>query len=153
MLMEAAAFLRAVRKKMQRGELSRQPLRLQHLELNGEGETARCDWVLRANDIWDRDIPQELREHNQTLQAILDALSMRKLLFQTFPDIHSAQVRVFRKVEGSGQAELVMIGMVTREDEPPPKIASLVMRAQLSGFRFLLVDGVLRAMPEAASPM
>lgn len=145
LMLEAAKFLRGVRKKMRFGEMSREPLRLLRLEVNGEGETARCDWVLRAADLWDHDLPEEVRERSQTVQALIDALGMRKLLFQTFPDIRSAQVRVFRKLP-EGEPELIMTGAVTREDEAPPRIPSIVMRAQLCGFRFSLTDGVLKAM-------
>ncbi len=145
LLIEAAEFLRGVRRRMLYGDLSREPLRLSRLEVNGEGSTARCDWLLRAGDPWDADLPVEMQQRNRSIQALLDALSMRKLLFQTFPDIHSAQIRVYRRAEDGG-TELVMTGVVTREDEAPPRIPSLAMRSQLAGFRFLLAHGVLKAI-------
>lgn len=145
LMVEAAEFLRRVRIQMRFGEMSREPLRLLRLELDGKGDTARCDWVLRPPDPWDREIPERVRETNQTLQALSDALGMRKLLFQTFPKIRSAQIKVFREVENA-EPELIMVGAINREDAEPFRIPSIVMRAQLCGFKFLLADGVLKTL-------
>jgi hypothetical protein len=41
---------------------------------------------------------------------------------------------------------------VSKRVEPPARVSSIAMRAILTGFRFLLEDGILKALdsPEAA---
>ncbi len=54
-LWEASEFVRKVRIRMRYGEMSRMPLRLFGLELRHE--TAVCEWMARAKDSWDSDLP------------------------------------------------------------------------------------------------
>lgn len=139
---EAADFVRKIQTRLRFGEMSRAPLKLLRLEISKM--SAECDWIMRPPDVWDNDLPKSLRETNLSLQALRDALRMREMLFAAFGDVRSAELRVFRHVE-SGEPELVMTGTVLREDEIPPRIQSLAMRAQLCGFRFSMPDGVLLA--------
>jgi hypothetical protein len=50
-LYEVADFVRAVRRRFRFGELSRAPIRILRLEL--QGDSAGCDWVTRPPDVWD----------------------------------------------------------------------------------------------------
>jgi len=140
---EAADFLRTIRRRMRRGDLSREPLQLLRLEVTREQVV--CEWLVRPPDSWDLQLPANVREENRTHQTLRDALKMRELLFTSFPGIRSARLSAYREEENQ-ELELIMTGTVTREDEAPPRIASLVMRAKLCGFRFLLMDGVLMAL-------
>ncbi|HEX9200095.1 MAG TPA: hypothetical protein VF865_11090 [Acidobacteriaceae bacterium] len=140
---EAGDFLRNSRRKLRFGELSRAPLQLLRLEVTES--TVKCDWYMRPADDWDVTLPAEVRESNQSMQAFLDAMRVRELLFATFRDISIAELRVFRQSEDQ-PAELVMAGTVRREDEVPSRIGSVVMRAILLGFHFSFSNGTLRAM-------
>ena len=51
-------FVRALQVQMRFGDLSRAPLRLLRLELGGEA--VECDWMARAADEWDADIPRQV---------------------------------------------------------------------------------------------
>jgi len=139
----ASDFVRKVRLRMRFGEMSRLPLRLLRLELRHE--TAICEWVARANDPWDNDLPIAVAEQNQALQALQDAMTVREFLFAALPEVRSASFRVYRPAEGE-PVELIIAGTVTREDEPLPAVRSLVMRAKLCGLRFSLSDGVFEAL-------
>jgi hypothetical protein len=140
---EASEFIRRIRVVMRFGEFSRAPLEL--LRLQVRMGVAECDWLVRPPDPWDVNLPEQLRETNQSLQALRDALKMREMLFAAFRELRSAEFRVFRRTAHQEQ-ELIMVGTIHREDEIPPRIPSLVMRAKLCGFRFWLSDGVLMAM-------
>ncbi|HKR85281.1 MAG TPA: hypothetical protein VJS37_14075 [Terriglobales bacterium] len=136
----ASEFVRKVRYRMRFGELSRAPLKLLRVEVREH--SAECEWLARASDPWDRDVPAETRSKNETFQALHDALTVRELLFSTIPEIRSAKVNVYRQTHWESR-ELVITGAVSREDEPPPRVSSLVMRAKLYGLQFRLQDGVL----------
>ena len=140
---EASEFVRKVRLGMRYGESSRMPLRLIRLELLQE--TAVCEWMARATDPWDIDLPIAAREQNQALQALQDAMTVREFLFAALPEVRSANFRVYRSAEGE-PVELIIAGTVTREDEPLPTVRSLVMRAKLYGLRFSLSDGMFEAL-------
>jgi hypothetical protein len=112
-------------------------LRLLRLELRGDA--AECDWVARPPDQWDADLAEEVRERNFSLQALEDAMTVRELLFFTVPELSSAVLRVFRP-GAQGRSELLITGTVSREEQLPPNVSSLTMRAKLSGFRFRLAD-------------
>lgn len=137
---EAAEFVRRIQTRLRFGELSRSPLKLLRLEVSKM--EAECDWIMRPPDAWDKDLPSGLRNTNLSLQALRDALQVREMLFAAFDEVHSAELRVYRHT-AIGDPELVMTGTVLREDEVPARIQSVAMRAQLSGFRFSLSDGVL----------
>jgi hypothetical protein len=147
-IFEASDFLRNCRRTLRFGELSRAPLHLLRLEVTGP--TAQCDWYMRPADEWDSNLPAAVRESNQSMQAFLDAMRVRELLFETFREISIAELHVFRPSEDEAP-ELVMAGTVRREDEVPTRIGSVVMQAILLGFRFSFSDGSLMAMiPNAA---
>ena len=142
---DASDFLGSVRRRMRFGDLSRQPLHLLRLEVTEEGRKARCDWMMRANDLWDTGLSQTIRENSASMQALCDAIRMRELILRAFPLLESAEMRVFRQ-NAAGARELIMEGEVRRDDVVPPKMPSIVMRAKLFGYRFFLADGALRAI-------
>lgn len=125
---------------MRFGELSRAPLKLLRIEVR-EGST-ECEWLARAGDPWDRDVPSQTRNQNETFQALHDAIKVRELLFSSIPETHSVTLNVYRHTAQDSR-ELIITGTVSREDEPPPRLSSLVMRAKLYGLKFHLEDGVL----------
>ena len=145
---EASEFVRRVRIRMRYGETSRMPLRLIRLELLED--SAVCEWLARTEDSWDSNLPIAAREQNLALQALRDAMTVREFLFATCPEVNSASFRVYRPAAGE-PPELIIAGTVTREDEPLPKIRSLVMRAKLCGLRFSLSDGVFDALSTQAN--
>jgi len=125
---------------MRYGELSRAPLKFLRLELRED--YAECEWLARPNDPWDRDLSVEIRQQNRTSQALHDALTVREFLLSSIPQIRVASLKVYRPTEWQSR-ELIIAGSVNREDVPPPRIASLVMRAKLYGLHFDLTDGAL----------
>ena len=145
---DASEFIRRVHQRLRFGERSRVPLKLLRLELRED--TAECEWLARANDAWDADLPVEVREQNETFQALHDALTVREFLFFSLPEIHCASFKVYRETEWQSR-QLIITGSVNREDEPPPRVASLVMRAKLYGLYFRLQDGVLHPLDRKAN--
>lgn len=142
-LHEAAQFLSKARRRMRFGEFSREPLQL--LRLEWRGDSVDCDWLMRAADPWDQDLPARVAEEHRTLQALRDALSLRDNIFDAFPRVNRAELRMFRS-NGDHQAELLMTGSVLRNNEICPRVPSVAMRALLCGFRFTLAGGVLESM-------
>ena len=136
----ASEFARKVRLQMRYGELSRAPLKFLRLELRED--YAECEWLARPNDPWDWVLSEEIREQNRTSQALHDALAVREFLFSSIPQIRQASLKVYRPTEWQSR-ELIITGSVNREDSPPPRIASLVMRAKLCGLHFEFMDGAL----------
>jgi len=124
------------------GRLSRAPLRI--LRLEWRGDHASCDWVARAQDAWDEDLPQGVGKSNASLQALEDAILVRDLLFCALRDISSATLRVYRE-SADGSLELIITGAVTRSERFLYRVHSLAMRAKLYGFQFFLNDGDLMA--------
>ena len=140
-LQQIADFVRGLRTQMRFGELSRAPLQLLRLQL--EGETAEYDWIARPPDPWDAALPGRERDRNASLQALLDAMALREMLFCVLPGIRSAEFRAFRQ-SASGPPRVVIAGTVTREAPAVLRVPSPAMRAKLYGFHFCLDDGVLR---------
>ena len=132
-----------LRVQLRFGRLSRAPLRL--LRLEWTGDHVDCDWIARAQDEWDQDLPRYVGDGNASIQALEDAIVIRDLLFYALPDICSATFRVYREAEDEPQ-ELIITGTVTRPEPLRWNIHSLVMRAKLSGFEFCLDDGKLVAL-------
>ncbi len=128
---------------MRFGSLSRAPLELLRFEFCSQ--SAECEWIARAPDPWDLDLVAEVGERNAALQALLDAIALREILFSAIPEIREAKFRVYRK-RSSDTHELIITGLVSREDEAPPRISSLVMRAKLYGFHFSIQDGMLESL-------
>lgn len=142
-LLDAADFLCRARRKMRFGEFSREPLKL--LRLEWKCNALECDWLMRPADSWDVDLPAPLIDENQTLQALRDALNLRNIIFDSFPEVDSAELRVFR-IGVDSSPELVMSGSVIRTNEIFERVASIVMRARLCGFRFTPDEGSLGRM-------
>src|ERR1700724_2279547 len=126
-------FFWKLRTRMRFGSLSRAPLRLLRFELHAG--SAECEWIARAPDPWDLDLATEVGERNSALQALLDAIALRQMIFSSIPEIREARFRVYRKRNSDGH-ELIITGLVTRADDAPPRISSLVMRAKLYGLHF-----------------
>jgi hypothetical protein len=146
----ASEFLRKIRCQLRFGERSRAPLKFLRLELREH--SAQCEWLARAHDPWDEDLPVELREEHHALQALHDALAVREFLFSSLPEIDRATVKVYRTTSCRSR-QLIMTGLFSRGDEPPPRVASLVMRAKLCGLRFNLLDGVFENLSSEASEL
>lgn len=138
-----AEYLWRVRHQLRFGERSRLPLRLMRLELREN--LAECEWIARPCDPWDVDLPARVREESATWQALRDALSVREMLFKSVPEVDSARFKVYRLQEGT-EPQLIITGSVSRQDEPPPRMSSIVMQAKLCGFRFNLSDGALESL-------
>ena len=136
-------FLRGMRIRMRHGELTRAPLKL--LRLNILGEIVKCDWLARPPDPWDNDLAHGLRERHASLQALKDAINVRALLFETMPDVETADLRVFRE-SPNYQREMIITGCVQRNDHSSRNIHSLAMRAKILGFRFHLDSDTLAAI-------
>ncbi len=142
-LWEVGHFVRGLRIHMRFGELTRAPLKLLRLQL--QGKAAECDWMARAPDPWDADLPPAVGERNASLQALKDAMAVRELLFYALPHVENAVFRIYRQTVREPH-QLIITGAVAREDKVPLNVRSLAMRARLFGFRFWLDDGVLEVM-------
>ena len=143
-LLNAKRFLSEARARLKFGELSRMPLHLLRFEVREH--SAECEWVARQPDLWDADISRSARENNETLQTLKDAIKIRELLFTIFPDVRSAELRVYRQSVREPPV-LIVAGVVNRDDKLPMRIQSLVMEAKLYGFNFALENGELKAKP------
>ena len=139
---EIAEFLWKVRARLRFGELSRMPLQLLRFEL--AGTTGTCEWVSREPDPWDIGLTREVRDRNAALQALLDAIAFREMLFSAIPQISEAKFRVYREIEC--RRELVITGLVSREDNIPPRVTSPAMRAKLYGLHFSMQEGLLEPL-------
>jgi hypothetical protein len=141
-LWEFGNFVRGLRSRMRFGELSRAPLKFLRLELHGD--TAEFEWVARSADTWDASLRQRVRDQQASLQALQDAMNLREMLFWTLPDVQSADLRAFRQ-SAREPPHPIIAGTVVREapTENVKKIASVVMKAKLYGFKFWMEGGVL----------
>jgi hypothetical protein len=144
-LWEALDFCRNVRRKLRFGEISRSPLRLLRMEL--QGETVECEWIARSADVWDTHLRPSVRHRNASLQALQDAMAIRDLLFSELPAVQTATLRAYRQMEGQ-IPELIIAGTVARGDVAPRAIRSVAMRAKLQGLRFWLDDGILETLQQ-----
>jgi hypothetical protein len=140
-IQEAAKFVHSARRKLRSGEFSREPLKLLRLEWKPDG--VECDWMMRPADQWDKDLPPRVARENETLQALRDALDLRRMIFRSFPEAMNAELRMFHR-DAEDQLELMMTGSVSRTNEVLERVASVVMRARLCGFQFTLTSGVLQ---------
>ncbi|MFZ0746604.1 MAG: hypothetical protein WAM85_19510 [Terracidiphilus sp.] len=142
-LLHAADFLSRVRRKLSFGALSREPLLL--LRFEWKGDSVECDWLMRPPDPWDKDLPTHLANENQTLQALRDALSLREAIFESFPAVINANLRMFR-ADGEHRLELMMTGKVNRFNDVFERVASVAMRAKLCGFHFTVNAGEMASL-------
>jgi hypothetical protein len=143
-ILDAVGFFHEIRKQLRFGEFSRLPLRVLRFEV--KGDAAECDWFMRPPDPWDVHLPTQLQEEHLTQQSLRDALKIRELIFRAFPQVERAELRMYRQAIGepaADGAELMMTGTVLRETEVLARVASVVMRAKLYGFRFSLDGGAL----------
>ncbi|MGH9646068.1 MAG: hypothetical protein ACRD4E_04555 [Bryobacteraceae bacterium] len=139
-LFEVANFVRRLRTQMRFGELSRSPLRLLRFTL--QGESAECDWLTSPADVWDEMLPRQVRERHASMQAVHDAVAIRKMMFVLLSEVRTIELRAFRQ-SAREPPRLVISGAVIRQEAEVAKVTSPVMRAKLYGFRFWLDDGVL----------
>jgi hypothetical protein len=145
-LWEVADFVRGMRREMRFGEISRAPLRL--LRLEWRNDDLECDWMTRPPDVWDSSLRRSERDRNESLQILLDAIAVRNLVFDTLPKIDCAVLRAFRQ-PAREPPEMILLGTVSREMPEVHRVSSLVMRAKLFGFCFILDDGLLRPLQAA----
>jgi len=145
-VLDTIEFFHAMRTQMRFGEFSRLPIKVSRFQV--EGNAAECDWFMRPPDPWDAQLPLRLQQEHRTKQALSDALKVRELIFRGFPQVDSAKLRMYRTAEGT-EPELLLIGDVERETGGLGRVASLIMRARLYGFRFSLTGGVLERMTSA----
>jgi hypothetical protein len=146
LLYEFSRLIKRLRARMRVGALSRAPLEILRVELITNSKCVSCDWLIRPLDKWDEFQPAATQAKLQSQQALRDALAMRKLLFRLFPAARTTELCAYRVGPG-GAHELVLAGTVQRGDDVPRSVASITMRAHLAGFRFVLVDGALCALP------
>ncbi len=139
---EIAEFLWNMRARLRFGELSRMPLKLLRFEV--AGGVASCEWTARQSDAWDAHVAHAVREHNSTVQALADAIAIREMLFSAIPQIKEAKFRVYRELEYG--RELIITGLVSREDKVPPRVSSPAMRAKLYGLHFSMQEGLLEPL-------
>ena len=110
---------------------------------------------MRESDPWDRDLAAHQAEEHLTNQALKDALDLREIIFQSFPAVTRAHLRMFRVIS-KGQCQLKMSGTLERSDDTMTQARSLAMRAKLCGFHFNLTRGALETLIEkcdAAEPL
>lgn len=139
-LSDIGQFIRNLRVRARFGKLSRSPLSLLRLEV--QGDEASCDLLARGPDPWDAGLPGNIAETHVSVQALHDAIEVRELLFRTLPEIATAELRVFRQRECS-DLELVIKGKVARDQQAIRFFHSVAMRAKFFGLQFWLEDGIL----------
>ena len=142
-LWEVADFARKMRREMRFGEISRAPLRPFRVELRIDA--LECDWITRPPDIWDSSLRRAERDRNESHQTLLDAITIRNLVFDALPKIDCAVLRAFRQ-SAREPPEMILLGTVSREVPEMHTVNSLVMRAKLFGFCFILEDGLLKPL-------
>lgn len=141
-LSRASHFLRDIRFQLRYGELSRAPLKILRFQL--VAETVECDWMARTPDPWDIDLSTGIQKQHALLQTLKDAMSIRVLLFDAFPDVESANVRVFRE-SANYTPETILIGYLHRGDPSARGEHSIIMRAKILGFHFRIEgDGLCK---------
>ncbi len=139
-LWEIGHFLRRLRAHVRMGDLSRAPLRLLRFEINAN--RVQCNWVARPPDPWDADLRPEIGRRNVSVQALRDAIEVRRLLFDLLPDADQADLRIYREFPNTPR-ELIVSGRVYRNQESRRDVRSVAMQAKLLGLRFALENGVL----------
>lgn len=147
-LCDLSYLFRVVKTYLRFGELSRAPLKILRLQLSGT--TAECDWMARPPDAWDDQLPAPVRDRHASIQALEDALAIREAMLCLLPQIEVATLRAYRTAAEQSR-ELIITGKVAREDEVPLRVSSVVMRAKLCGFHFVLDAGVLAGLPSHCS--
>jgi hypothetical protein len=144
-LWQVADFVRSMRRQMRFGEFSRAPLRLLRIEFRED--IAECDWMVRPPDVWDNGLRRSVRDRNESLQTLADAIGMRNVLFDALPNVESAVLRAFRQ-PAREPPDLIILGTTSREAPAVYRVSSLVMRAKMHGFCFSFEDGFLRPLQQ-----
>lgn len=142
LLLELGEFVRRFRANVQFSDLSRARLELLRVEL--KGSHAECEWMARAADQWDAELPRAIAERNASMQALRDAVAVRELLFQVLPGLQSSTLRVYR--QDRSERALVISGEVTREEMAPESVQSVAMHAKLLGLQFEMSEGILEEL-------
>jgi hypothetical protein len=138
-------FLCRLRVQMRFGELTRAPLKLLRLEILTD--SVECDWLARAQDPWDAELPRDVGQRHSSLQTLRDAIDVRALLFRTFPAAETAHFQIYRDVPGT-MREVIVTGCTQRNDNLSRGVHSLAMRARNLGFRFRMEDNILCRMSD-----
>ena len=146
-VLDTIEFFHAMRTQMRFGEFSRLPIEVSRFQI--EGNAVECDWFMRRSDPWDVQLPPRLQQEHRTKQALSDALKVRELIFRGFPQVQCAKLRMYRTAQSAEENELLLVGEVERDTGGLGRVASLIMRARLYGFRFSLTGGVLERMTPA----
>lgn len=135
LIREASRFLKQSRTGLQRRRWIREPLTI--LRLEWRGGYVECDWLMRSEKTASG---KPANQHSE--QAFQDALDLRDLVFEFFPAVMQAQLKMFRAT-ADHRLELVMSGEVQRLEPTSPKVLPLALRARRAGFQFELADGIL----------
>jgi hypothetical protein len=143
LLWKAGQFVCGLGFQLRFREISRAPLQLLRLQLTGD--LVECEWLARPSDAWDIDLAPSVQKRHASLQTIMDAISVRSLVFVSFPCIDKAYFRVYRD-SSDCMREMIMTGSTQRNDNSSRSVHSLVMRAKVLGFRFDLIDDVLQGI-------
>ena len=141
-LRESGEVVRLLAKRLRLGAFSRAPFRPVRFET--KADEAQCDWFVRSADPWDSDLRSDIRERNESAQALLDALAVRDVIFEVMPTARSAFLRGFRQ-PAREPPELIIAGTVDREGTVA-RVDSVAMQAKLLGLCFRLEEGVLRSL-------
>jgi hypothetical protein len=142
-------FLFRLRVQLRYGELTRAPLKLLRLAL--VADSVECDWLARAQDPWDVELPARVGPRHASLQALRDAIDVRFLLFRSFSTLETAYIRIYRD-SSDNKKEMIVTGCVQRNDNSSRRLHSLAMRARVLGFRFHFEDDILFELPKGGSP-
>jgi hypothetical protein len=142
-LWRIADFVHGIRTQLRFGKFSRAELRLLRFEL--QADKVKCDWLSRPPDAWDLNLPRHARDRSVSSQALQDAMTLRKMIFELLPEVRTAELRAFRQSAREPPA-LIIAGIVTRDAPAVHKVTSPVMRAKLYGFQFWMEDGVLKPL-------
>jgi hypothetical protein len=143
-------FLSRLHVQLRFGELTRAPLKLLRLQMFED--SVECEWLARAPDLWDSDLPRQVGQRHSSLQTLRDAIDVRSLLFQTFPEAETAYLQVYRDTSNLTR-EMIVTGCSQRNDHSSRAVHSLAMRAKILGFRFRLEDDILYKLPGGDKPV
>jgi hypothetical protein len=113
-LREVADFIWGIRRRLRLGKLPHAPLHLLRVELRHN--VVEPDSMARPLDVWHDTLPPPARDHNEPLQALADAISMRSLFFNALPNVKCAALRIFRQ-PAREPPERIVFGTFSRE--PP----------------------------------
>lgn len=144
LIREAAQFLKQARKSLRRDANTREPLTI--LRVEWEGGIVRCDWLMRSANVAGGSLSEHQALVRQSEQSLQDALDLSELIFDSFPAVMQAQLKMFR-ADRSHCLTLMMSGSVHRMESALQsaslKAMPLALQARKAGLQFELADGVL----------